>query len=306
MGPITPDPEGCSYPEKRDWDYKAVPTTSSERGLGRRESFVSFGPSAFYDVEIMKWLILRGLVREQRHWGNFPDHLRASMREVDPGVEVHMLDFPGFGTESHRMSPFTIDEIVDDVRDRWRNIPKIEGETCFLLAVSLGGMVAMNWASRYPTDFSGVVLINSSATGLSPFTKRLKPRNYPRILSFFASENVETREKKILEMTTNLAGETLIRLAQRHTEFAKKVRKKDAFAQIVSAMRFKPPAKIPIPLFVLGGKGDQLVDVSCSERIASHFGGRLELHETGNHDLATDDSPWIVGKLRDWIGTINS
>jgi alpha-beta hydrolase superfamily lysophospholipase len=254
----------------------------------------------------MKWLILRGLVREQRHWGDFPEHLRKSMLDFDPGVEVHMLDFPGFGTESNRTSPFTIDEIVDDVRGRWLRIPKETNEPCYLLAVSLGGMVAMNWSSRYPSDFSGVVLINSSATGLSPFTKRLKPGNYPRILSFFASDDVEMRERKILEMTTNLAGENLARLAKRHTEFAKKVRKKDALAQIVSAMRFKPPARIPIPLFVLGGKGDQLVDVSCSEKIASHFGGRLELHETANHDLATDDAPWIVGKLRDWIGTKSS
>ena len=217
-----------------------------------------------------------------------------------------MLDFPGFGTESERASPFTIDGIVDDVRRRWLAIPKEKGEVCYLLAVSLGGMVAMNWASRFSDDFQGLVLINSSATGLSPFNKRLKPKNYPRILSFFAGASVESRERKILEMTTNLSGERLSGLAQRHTEFAKKVRKKDALAQIVSALRFIPPAKISIPLFVLGARGDQLVDVSCSERIASHFGGLLEIHETANHDLATDDGPWIIGKLKDWIKPIPS
>ncbi|MBU6152908.1 MAG: alpha/beta hydrolase [Bdellovibrionales bacterium] len=249
----------------------------------------------------MKWLILRGLVREQRHWGEFPNHLRDSLRERDPSVEIHMLDFPGFGTESDRQSPFTIDEIVDDVRFRWKNVKCDPEETCYLLAVSLGGMVAMNWVSRYPDDFHGLALINSSATGLSPVTKRLKPRNYSRILSLFASRDVKTRERKILEMTTNLNGKSLEFLAQKHAGFAEKVRKKDALAQIVSALRFRAPSEILVPLMVLGAKGDQLVDVSCSEQIAKKYGGQLELHETANHDLATDDSAWVVNKLKEWI-----
>ncbi len=285
---------------------KAVPTTSSERRLEGCESFVSFGPSVFYDDHIMKWLILRGLVREQRHWGDFPEVLLSSLRQSHPEVQIHMLDFPGFGTESGRASPFSIDGIVDDVRARWLQLPKSADEPCFLLAVSLGGMVAMNWVSRYPSDFRGLALINSSATGLSPVTKRLKPENYPRILSLFASNNVEERERKILEMTTNLKGDSLLHLARKHAGFAKKVRKKDALAQIVSALRFKPPKEIRIPLIVLGGKKDGLVDVSCSVRIADRFGGRLELHETGNHDLATDDSPWIAGKLKHWMASVQS
>ena len=282
-------------------DSKAVPTTSSERRPGRHESFVSFGLSVFYTGHHMRWLILRGLVREQRHWGEFPTHMRNALREFDPEVEVHMLDFPGFGTESERRSPFSIGEIVDDVRNRWKTIASDGQKPCYLLAISLGGMVAMNWVSRHPEDFKGLVLINSSATGFSPVTKRLKPQNYPKLLSLFSSGDVGIRERKILEMTTNLSGERLRVLSERHAGFAKKVRKTDAIAQIISAIRFRPPSRLGIPLMVLGAKGDRLVDVSCSEQIARRFQGHLELHETANHDLATDDGDWIIAKLREWI-----
>ena len=38
------------------------------------------------------WVLLRGLTREARHWGGFPERLGAAL-----GVEVHCLDLPGNG-----------------------------------------------------------------------------------------------------------------------------------------------------------------------------------------------------------------
>jgi len=212
-----------------------------------------------------------------------------------------MLDLPGFGTESDRPSPFSIEKIVDDLRARWLELRKDPSESWCLLAVSLGGMVAMNWTSRYSKDFKGLVLINSSAAGVSPVYHRLRPQNYPKIASLFLSKDLESREKAILEMTTNLSEDALRSLARKHAAFSKTVRKKDALAQIVAALRFKTPKSIPVPVMVLGAKGDRLVDVSCSEKIARRFNARIEIHETANHDLATDDGDWIGDKLKDWV-----
>ena len=60
------------------------------------------------------WLLLRGLVRERRHWGDFPAELAAHT-----GAEVLALDLPGVGTERDRPSPTRIPEIVDDLRARF-------------------------------------------------------------------------------------------------------------------------------------------------------------------------------------------
>mgnify|MGYP003949335389 CR=1 FL=1 len=45
----------------------------------------------------MNWLFLRGLTREQRHWGPFRDVFARDY----PGAKVHCLDLPGTGTERH-------------------------------------------------------------------------------------------------------------------------------------------------------------------------------------------------------------
>ena len=253
---------------------------------------------------IMKWLILRGLVREQRHWGMFRADFERMLKQTDPMAEVHAIDFPGFGTESHRPSPASISEIVDDLRSRWRSLStgtKEAPEPWGLLAISLGGMVAMNWTSRYPGDFQRLVLINSSATGLSPLYKRMKPSNYPHIFGLFFQRDLFSREKKILELTTNLKGEALETRARWNTEIAKEIRQADAAAQILSALRFKTPKAIPVPTLVLSSKGDTLVDYSCSERIAHRFGARLAIHDTGNHDLSIDAPEWIAAEVTAWL-----
>ncbi len=249
----------------------------------------------------MKWLILRGLVREQRHWGPFKAEFERYLQARDPSAAVHALDFPGFGTERARPSPFSIEEIVDDLRARWRALKTDPAEPWNLLAVSLGGMVAMSWVSRYPEDFGRLVLINSSARGLSPLHRRMKPENYPRVLALFLEQDIAARERKILEMTTNLSGKALLERADVHAAFALKVNRRDALAQICSAIRFRPPARIPVPLLVVGGKGDRLVDASCSERIAEKYRGKLVLHETANHDLALDEPRWLMEQIDAWI-----
>lgn len=247
----------------------------------------------------MNWLILRGLVREQRHWGTFAGEFEAALREKDPQAKVHCLDFAGFGTESDRPSPVTIDGIVDDLRYRWQ---AIGGEEDWgLLSVSLGGMVAMNWTSRFSGDFKKLVLINSSVGGLSPLFKRMQPRNIPTILSLFWERNIRRREERILSITTNLSGEALKKRADWQGGFAKVVRPRDAAAQILAAIRFRAPEKISIPVLVLTSKGDTLVHYSCSERIAEHFGAHLRVHESANHDLPTDDPQWVSGQVQAWV-----
>jgi len=248
----------------------------------------------------MKWLILRGLVREQKHWGNFPVEFERGLKEKDPEAKVYCLDAPGFGTEHARPSPTSISGIVDDFRSRWQRLRSPNDEWC-LLAISLGGMIAMDWTSRYPQDFKKAVLINSSVGGLSPIHHRMRPVNYPVIASLFAIRDLAKREEKILSLTTNLTSDQIKEKARIQAQFAKPIRKKDAAAQIFAATRFRPPARIEIPVLVLAAKGDQLVNYSCSEQIAKHFGAQIIYHDTANHDLSTDDPEWISAQVRNWV-----
>jgi pimeloyl-ACP methyl ester carboxylesterase len=249
----------------------------------------------------MKWLILRGLVRERRHWGKFPELFEKELRTQDPLAEVHGLDSPGFGTEAARISPNTISEIVRDLRERWLQMKSDPNETWNVLAISLGGMSALQWCSQYPDDFKNIVLVNSSVSDFSPVHKRMKPKNYLSILSLLLKPEIEAREKKILSLTTRLQGAALAARAKENASFALPVRRVDAVSQITAAIRFRAPQSIASPMLVLVSTRDELVDASCSHEIAKHYGAELHEHPTANHDMPEDDPLWIATQVNEWI-----
>jgi pimeloyl-ACP methyl ester carboxylesterase len=254
----------------------------------------------FLSCSSMKWLILRGLVREQRHWHGFREVLEQKLKQVDPDAEVYAIDLAGFGTEVSRISPTTITGIVEDIRVRWKNMKKHDQENWGILAVSLGGMVAANWTSRFPDDFKKAVLINSSMSGLSPIQDRMIPKNYPTIIRLLLSRNLVHREKTILGMTTNLNPEKIAERAEKQADYGKDVNKINAVYQILAAILFRAPQTIRVPMMVLVGDGDTLVSPKCSEAIAKKYQAQLNRHPTANHDLATDDPHWVADQVASW------
>jgi len=248
----------------------------------------------------MKWLILRGLVREQRHWHEFKGILEGKLKSIDPSAEVHAIDMAGFGTEIERVSAKTIAGIVDDLRQRWNLLKKTPDEEWGVLAVSLGGMVTACWISRYPEDFKKAVLINSSMSGLSPIQDRMKPSNYSKIFKLLLSTDLVQREMTILSMTTNFPKDRIRARAEKQAPYGQNVNKMNAVYQIMAAIRFKAPERIVTPMIVLVGDGDQLVSPRCSEAIARQYQAKLIRHPTGNHDLTADAPEWVADQVGAW------
>lgn len=248
----------------------------------------------------MNWLIMRGLVREQRHWGQFRKIFEEKIKSIDPEAKVFALDFPGFGTEVEKTSPKSIDGIVENVRARWKELNTGNNQPWGLLAVSLGGMVAAHWTSKYPEDFKKIVLINSSMGGLSPIHHRMMPHNYPRVIKLLLSMDLEQRELNILAATTNLSREKIEKQAKVQAPYGEKVNRLNAVFQIFAATKFKAPKKIATPMLVLVGEGDTLVSPKCSDAIARQYGAMIKRHPTANHDLATDEPYWIAEQVCSW------
>ena len=241
-------------------------------------------------MTVQNWLLLRGLVREQRHWGSFSGAVAERM-----GVRVQCLVFPGTGTEHTRESPGTIAGIVDDIRAR---LDRGEG-TWGIFAVSLGGMVALDWADRYPDDFARVVVCNTSAGDLSPVWHRMRPQRWPRVVFSALSTDVRARERRILEMTTNRADidrETLSATWAGYAADAPVARA--VFArQLSAATRSKAPTALSTSVSVLVADGDNLVNPACSKQIAARLGIEPQVHPWGGHDLALDDPAWVLDHL---------
>jgi pimeloyl-ACP methyl ester carboxylesterase len=143
------------------------------------------------------WILLRGLTRDRRHWGDFPNVLAGA----NPGQGVFAVDMAGNGERHRERSPASVAAMVDDLRRALRG-HGIEGPHR-LLALSLGGMVALEWAARYPAEIERVVLIDSSTGGLSPFHRRLRPEQYLRLLLFLACPSAYCRERLVMAMTSS-------------------------------------------------------------------------------------------------------
>ncbi|MUM19202.1 lysophospholipase [Mycobacterium sp. CBMA271] len=239
-----------------------------------------------------RWLLLRGLSREQRHWEQFPEVFAKSL-----GVQVECLDAPGFGTESHRTSPATISAITDDIRSRLDR----GNDDWSLLSISLGGMIGLDWCARYPGDFERAVIINSS-TASTPVWRRFLPSSIPNlVLGRFRDD--EPRERAILAQTANNPDLDLDALARRWAGYLQTQRPSGTSIarQISAAVTFRMPRRIDIPLLVLTSTHDRIVSCSASRTIADTFGAPVAVHPTAGHDIPLDDGPWIAGQVAQWI-----
>ncbi|GJJ02826.1 alpha/beta hydrolase [Duganella rhizosphaerae] len=245
------------------------------------------------------WVLLRGLMREQRHWGGFPGQLAAAL----PDAAIVTPDLPGNG-ERHAMRSVTrVAQMVDycrrDLQARGIAPPYS------LLALSLGGMAAVEWSSRYPGEVERCVLINTSMRPYSRFHQRLRWQNYPSIVELMLRGGVERQERLILRLTSRTGGAAeREQLLQRWLGYQREfpVTRANALRQLWSAARFRAPATRPaVPLLVLAGAGDRLVDHRCSLRLAQAWDAPLLVHPGAGHDLPLDDGPWVAAQIAKWL-----
>jgi pimeloyl-ACP methyl ester carboxylesterase len=119
------------------------------------------------------WVMLRGLTRESRHWGDMTIFLaqQLDLRDQSAAHQVLALDLAGNGAAAGRASPTSVRGMVDAARKQLA----ADGikPPYALMAMSLGGMVATDWAQRYPEEVARLVLINTSMRPYSRMVERL-------------------------------------------------------------------------------------------------------------------------------------
>ncbi len=242
----------------------------------------------------MKFVLLRGLGRESRHWGHFTDNLR----EKFPHAQIELLDFPGSGKHDDRTAPLSVTSMTDFLR---KNCIKGKQKRV-LIGVSLGAMVALDWITRYPNDFVGCVLINGSASNLSPIFERLRPQSLAMFAKFLLSKTPIEKEKNILSLTVNsksMRKKLLPLWTKVHKE--KKMKPANSFFQLIAASRFKLSEKPSVPCLVLTSRKDKMVNKRCSEKISRFLEAPLKYHPTAGHELACEDGQWVSKEIESWM-----
>jgi pimeloyl-ACP methyl ester carboxylesterase len=237
------------------------------------------------------WVLIRGLSREAAHWGRFLPIFRAAL----PDVNVVTVDLPGVGQRLAEPWPRTIGEAMESTRAL---VPS--GGRTFVLGVSLGGMVTMEWAGRHPGELAGIVVGASSAGNVAPFWKRFSPGILPRI-AVAGLRGVAAREAAVVRTIINredLWEETTALC--REIQAARPVPTAVVRGQILSGARWKVAERLDVPALFLVGQGDRLTHPDCSRALAKRFGAPLSVHPTAGHDLTTDAGEWVAEELVRW------
>jgi pimeloyl-ACP methyl ester carboxylesterase len=245
----------------------------------------------------MNWVLLRGLTREARHWDKLPQQLAAA------GDTVVTLDLPGNGAFCGQRSPATVSGMLLFAREQLR----LQGlaPPYRLLAMSLGGMVATDWAQQFPHEVAALVLVNTSMRPFSPATDRLRPGNWPALLRLAASWNDAAGAEQIIHRLTCRRSDTL----KHDTAAWQQIRRSapvlagNAWRQLWAAARFSaaPPAPA-CPVLILSSAGDSLVHPRCSAALARAWQAQHLIHPWAGHDLPHDDSGWVCRAIAGWTG----
>lgn len=236
------------------------------------------------------WILLRGLSREQAHWGDFRDALQRR----HPEHRFHVIDLPGTGRHYRETSPATIAGIRQQVQRYATHIPGPLG----LFGLSMGGMVALDWAQAEPQRVTQLVLLNTS-TGFSPPWRRMRPTALGRVLTLLGQRNVARREQGILRLTSNrpVSGT----LAQRWLMIQRQrpVRLATTIAQLRAAAGYRPAAeRPPAGALLLASRADRIVHWHCSRALARRWRWPLGIHPDAGHDLVLDAPDWVLEQFR--------
>ncbi|NVK44592.1 MAG: alpha/beta hydrolase [Oceanospirillaceae bacterium] len=250
-----------------------------------------FEPAKAAAEPAQSWVLLRGLVREHRHWGSFAQGLADRLQAT-----VYCPDLPGNGTRCREPSPLSLRTALEAIREPLQHQGAVN-----LLGLSMGGMVAALWALHHPHEVRRLVLINSSFGDLSPPWRRIRPPALLRLLAALPVR-VERREGCIYDLTCNrrdLRDETI----KAWIGYAREcpVSRMNFLRQLLASACCRIGDNTPqSPTLILASDRDRLVSPVCSTAIAKHWGARLHFHADAGHDLPQDDPDWVIEHIARW------
>lgn len=250
----------------------------------------------------MSWILLRGLTREARHWGTFVSQFEAQLAPA----QVIALDLPGNGQFYQHTSPLNVHGMVTFARQQL--LTQDIRPPYHLMAMSLGAMVAIDWAQRYPQEIERLVLINTSMRPFSTITQRLRPHNWMALLALAARWNdMDYTERCIHRLTCNQLDQRTADLKAWHQiRRSAPVSSVNALRQLAAASRFACVVQTPrCPVLVLSSDADRLVNPQCSTLLAVAWQATHHSHPWAGHDLPHDDARWVCEHVADWLLLLN-
>ncbi|AQS39628.1 putative hydrolase or acyltransferase of alpha/beta superfamily [Shewanella psychrophila] len=259
----------------------------------------------------MTFVLLRGLMRDRRHWYGFARRLEAT------GAQVITPDLPGNGTLAEINSPLSIPDYADYV---WAQIDEVlsEGstkevlESVYLIGLSMGGMLALEMAKHKPNRVKKVVLINSSAANLSPWYCRFQLSSLVKSAWEIGRRRlngelsgISLLEATVIQLTSECRGDD-IKLIQDWSHYRQQGHTSiiNGFRQLVACASFDAPdidhanandlINSPVNAFVkssvnvIVANRDRLAHPSCGQALADFYDTQAIYLDDCGHDVSLD------------------
>ncbi|WP_049781058.1 alpha/beta fold hydrolase [Hahella chejuensis] len=243
-------------------------------------------------------ILLRGWMRDGRHWEGFDTLLQDAINENGLDVRVQTLDIPGNGVRNTETTPATIAGMISSLRERWEMRRPL-----VLVGLSMGGMLATQWTYDHPEEVAGLALINASMRPYGAPWNRLRLRVWPKVVQG-VGVTAARREKLIMQLTLSPLLRTRDRL-RLWTGWSRgrPVRTVNGLRQLTAAARFSCPFDFAPhrPCLIVCSLGDKLVDPKCSIAMAQAWQTRCVTHPTAGHDLPVEDPHWLRQQLLNWL-----
>lgn len=271
-------------------------------GTDQTDSSETITSELFESTDSVNVFLLRGLTRESGHWGQpFIDQLKKSI----PNARIFLLYLPGSGKYVNDDASFSISKMVDFMRKDVIQIDSTYSGVNIICATSLGGMVATDWTIRYPNDFQGMILINSSFKKICSLDERVQKGVRMDMIKVMFTKTTEDRERLIVSINSNHT-EKYDSVAKEwvRVQNDRPMKKRNIFKQAIAGMLYSPDGKKPeLPLLIVGSKGDRMVCSTCVQKTHDEFGGTLVWHPDSGHGLPIDEPEWLGEQISNWITT---
>lgn len=245
--------------------------------------------------------LMRGLSRDQRHWGRFALDVKSELADF----EIVHLDLPGFGEKNNISSPANIKSIAQGVFTKELLDKYKDYDLKAIMAMSLGGMVTLQGVCDHPSFFDKICLLNSSQSYKTKRFERIAFGAGVTLAFSFLFSSLKSRERLIFKKTINskMDDTTVADWVRFFNERPFKL--VSVFKQVWAASRFSIKNKISVLKkfdgLILTSKSDRLVSVRASYVLSKCLDWPCETHESGGHDLTFDDSAWVCNKLRAFL-----
>ncbi len=242
-------------------------------------------------------VLVRGLLRESGHW----KYMIEALTEASPELTIITPNVPGNGALYHQQSPLSIEKMLPEVL---KQLPS-DCERYHLVTISMGSMLASEWAHTLPGQVASLTLINPSFARYSPFWQRI---NLNALIHIGASslKGSIAFQQSILDWTspTNAKQPQVL---EHHLNLTKKhpVSGQNARRQLYAASKYKGrPFPPTCPTQIIVSRGDKLVDSRCGEAIAKAWKVEIKRFDCDAHDLPLAMPYALTDHLLHWLANV--